>query len=241
MPNAQNVDKANITKRMPGEGEGDWPDFVLQALALRQMLLCSEPHTIVLVTGDNNGHGQMRFDDVLEAAVRRNAELNRMRELMGGGIDDSAPRWRVEVWSWSASVSRSWFSHQARHPSTLSIHLLDEFRDFLVVKKRSGGNSVARSGSGGTSSSGSGGSTTTSRMRRRRRRIMRTRMSSSDDGICTSSGSDSGSDSISTPTRSPSAYVCGCGKRVTGTRSGPHAKLHKDGRWHREWAAAVAR
>ena len=141
---------------MPREGEGDWPDFVLQALALRQMLLCSEPHTIVLVTGDNNGHGQMRFDDVLAAAVKRNAELDRMRELLGETVDDSAPRWRVEVWSWSASVSNTWFGHRTRHPSILSIHLLDEFRDFLVVKKRSADNSVSRSSSGRRGNAGTG-------------------------------------------------------------------------------------
>ena len=110
--------------RSKGKGEGDLPDLILQALALKHIVLCPVPHTIVLVTGDCNGHGHMLFSDLIRAAAKHNALLSHTATPM---------RWSIEVWSWKKSLSKKWLKLHARHSQTLSVHLLDTFWSSLVM------------------------------------------------------------------------------------------------------------
>eukprot|EP01012_Entosiphon_sulcatum_P040802 TRINITY_DN54529_c0_g1_i1.p1 TRINITY_DN54529_c0_g1~~TRINITY_DN54529_c0_g1_i1.p1 ORF type:complete len:590 (+),score=48.94 TRINITY_DN54529_c0_g1_i1:96-1772(+) len=72
--------------------------------------------TMILLSGDGNDNGgRGGFPEVVE-------------EFIAAG-------WRVEVWGWSAGMSRTYWELAERFP-TLAVHLLDRHWDFITFQER---------------------------------------------------------------------------------------------------------
>jgi hypothetical protein len=78
-------------------------------------IIHENPGVLALVTGDGHQNGQgASFPNLVLAAIEK--------------------QWRVEIWAWRKGLSQTYLQLAKKHPSHLSLQLLDHHRDRVLFK-----------------------------------------------------------------------------------------------------------